>query len=170
MGDGVQIPTFWSGRTDPHFISTPSQKCCLAPHISGQSYATGKTSPHNARSESKCVIYWSGGACQWRRSRWVTRVCSWPPMLEMGIKAVSLTPNNQWQNRSTFSYLKRTKMQNFDHKFSKHFREATAEAPSSTLPHPSPCFLTPNIFDAPPPLVGVFSNKKYVLWNMVSAP
>jgi len=24
-------PIFWSGRTDPHFISTPSQKFCLAP-------------------------------------------------------------------------------------------------------------------------------------------
>jgi len=39
-GGGVRTPTFGSGRTDPHFISTPSQKFCLVPHFSHQSFAT----------------------------------------------------------------------------------------------------------------------------------
>jgi len=39
--NGGPDPTFWSGRTDPHFISTPSHKFCLVPHFSDQSYATG---------------------------------------------------------------------------------------------------------------------------------
>jgi len=30
-------PLFWSGRTDPHFISTQSQKICLVPYFSEQS-------------------------------------------------------------------------------------------------------------------------------------
>jgi len=51
-------------------------------------------------------------------------------------------------------------MQDFDQKiFLKNFRFAIPEPPrrevtalSHTLPRPSPCFQTPNIFDAPPPL------------------
>jgi len=35
-------PLFWNVRTDPHFISTPSQKFSFVPHFSDQSYATDR--------------------------------------------------------------------------------------------------------------------------------
>ena len=38
MGSGP--PLFWSGGRTPHFISPPSQKFCLVPHFSDQSYTT----------------------------------------------------------------------------------------------------------------------------------
>ena len=91
----------------------------------------------------------------------------WPPMLEVGVKAISLTPSNVWVMwcwcccpalRSTFSYLKRTKMQDFDQKFSffggcdSGLPRRDADTPSRTIPRIRTCFLTPNIFYAPPPL------------------
>ena len=61
-------------------------------------------------------------------------------------------------SRSTFSYLKRTKMQDFDQTFSGCATPGPPQWEGTPIPHPRrphPCLiLTPNnIFDAPPPLV-----------------
>jgi len=74
-------------------------------------------------------------------------------ILELGIRAISVTPIIF--DRSVFSYLKRTKMEDFDQKLSKKIlgcypRNLAAEGatPSRTLPRPSSYILNPPIFSS----------------------
>jgi len=72
------------------------------------------------------------------------------PVLEVGIRAISLTPIIR--DRSTFSYLKRTKIQTFDQKFSNFFRDAYSKpsrqegAPLPQSPPSQPMLSDPPIF------------------------
>lgn len=74
-----------------------------------------------------------------------SRLCLWPPIIRD-----SLTGHNVYlvvRDLSTFSYLKRIKVQDFDQKFSQGAGPGPLQregaTPSSTFARPSPCFVTP---------------------------
>jgi len=113
--------------------------------------------------DRSCVSRVYSGVCvrlfvfpqdQWRRGRRLKGV-SWPPMSEVAVKAISLT--HQWRagdallmflssvDWSTFSYLERTKMQDFDQNFSRGCYPRISAAwghPFRIIHHsrPRPCF------------------------------